>query len=454
MVKDFGLSLYIFRRDLRLFDNTALIRALSRSSKLICAFIFDKNLVNRNPNALEHMLSALREVDDDLREHGSQLYYFMGDSVDIIEELVKNHDLNAVFENIDYSPYSIRRSNAIQGRCEELGIPFLRYQDAVISNPHAITTNTGGRYSVFTPFYKKAKQTPPPQPQSLPDGTFADLDIANADSSLPTRLAPESNPHLWAPGGRTHAMKILSRIGDFDTYDETRNTPSIRGTTDLSSYIKFGEVSTREVYHTLDSIFGIDSPLIRQLYWRDFYIYLSIHFPHLFKGAFKQKYDKIAWSTDRDRFEKWCDGKTGFPIVDAGMRQLNRTGYMHNRIRMVVASFLVKDLHIDWRWGERYFASKLIDYDTMVNNGNWQWAASTGADAQPYFRIFNPWSQQKKFDKDCIYIKEYVEELRDLTSRSIHNLEKQRPLDLYDYPTPMIQHKTQAALAKEMFKAI
>ncbi|MBW3021154.1 FAD-binding domain-containing protein, partial [Candidatus Woesearchaeota archaeon] len=209
-----------------------------------------------------------------------------------------------------------------------------------------------------------------------------------------------------------------------------------------------GTISIREIYSSFKENF--QEVLINEVYWRDFFTHIIYHFPNVLDGAFKNKYDKIKWDNDKKLFQKWCEGKTGFPIVDAGMRELNTTGYMHNRVRMIVASFLVKDLHINWQWGEKYFAQNLIDYDPAVNNGNWQWAASTGCDAQPYFRIFNPWSQQEKFDRDCEYIKKWVPELKDLTSYEIHNLYKNH--NLKNYPKPIVEHKEESQKAKEMFK--
>ncbi len=228
-----------------------------------------------------------------------------------------------------------------------------------------------------------------------------------------------------------------------------RDIPSLK-TTGLSAHNKFGTLSIRQVY----DVFVATAPdLARQLYWRDFYTHLAYHFPYVFKGAFNKKYDAVAWKNNKAWFERWCLGTTGFPIVDAGMRQLNATGYMHNRVRMIVASFLTKDLHIHWQWGERYFAQKLVDYDPAVNNGSWQWAASTGADAQPYFRIFNPWLQQKKFDEDARYIKTWVPELKKVSVPTIHAWYKQAE-PLFGYPLPMVDHAVQSAQAKELFKSL
>ncbi len=245
---------------------------------------------------------------------------------------------------------------------------------------------------------------------------------------------------------------ILDDLDRFRDYKTRRDFPFEHGTTRLSAYLKFGLCSIREIHEAVSKQLGILHPLIRQLYWRDFYIHIAFHFPHVFKRAFKPRYERIQWSYDSSLFQMWCEGKTGFPIVDAGMRQLNTTGWMHNRVRMIVASFLTKDLHIDWRWGERYFAERLVDYDPSVNNGNWQWAASTGADAQPYFRIFNPWRQQKRYDKECKYIKKWIPELSKVKANIIHKWFKPTNLDSeISYPKPIVDHKEESQFAKELF---
>jgi len=222
----------------------------------------------------------------------------------------------------------------------------------------------------------------------------------------------------------------------------------------LSAHNRFGTCSIREVYHEILRSLGPAHTMISEIHWRDFFTYVMHHYPYSFSEEFNRKYQKIPWSKNKKAFAKWREGKTGFPIVDAGMRELNATGFMHNRVRMIVASFLTKDLHINWRWGEQYFASKLIDYDPSVNVGNWQWAASTGCDAQPWFRIFNPWLQQKKFDPDCIYIKRWIPELENISSKAIHRLDTKYPDIMLDYPKPMIDHKSESSHTKEVFKEI
>ncbi len=256
---------------------------------------------------------------------------------------------------------------------------------------------------------------------------------------------------LQAKGGRQEALKILKHLKEYRTYATTRDFPSLDKTTHLSPHLKFNTCSCREIYYAMKENLSAHSPLIRSLYWRDFFTSIAFYFPHVFGKPFHKKYESLSWSYDLKKFHLWCEGKTGFPIVDAGMRELKETGFMHNRVRMIAASFLVKDLHIDWLWGEKYFAKTLIDYDPAINNGNWQWVASTGCDAQPYFRIFNPWLQQKKFDPDCIYIKKWIPELEKLSSKEIHGwyLEKNHT-ESTDYFEPMLDHSVESK--KALFK--
>jgi len=268
-----------------------------------------------------------------------------------------------------------------------------------------------------------------------------------------TKILKHTNEHAHVRGGTAQAKKIVRSIAHFKNYTTTRDIPAL-STTNLSAYLKFGCISIRQIYHAIEQTLGKHHPLIRQLYWRDFFTYLAYHSPFVFGHPYHKKYEKLPWSKNMSFFKAWCQGKTGFPIVDAGMRQLNTTGFMHNRVRMIVASFLVKDLHINWLWGEKYFAQQLIDYDPMINNGNWQWCASTGSDAQPYFRIFNPWIQQKKFDPQCIYIKRWIPELKDIEPKIIHNWFGSHNVEIKQYPRPLIDHKIESALAKKMYKDI
>jgi len=439
-------------------DNSGLIAALKQSKVVYPVFILDPHLLrpnNPNPHSIEFMVESLEELHQTLVEKDSGLILLSGKPEIVIQDIIQEFKIEAVFENMDYSPYARFRGDKLQAVCREHQIKFCQESDYMLTNPLEIFNGTGKRYQVFTYFFKKAKKYHVASIQNN-DSTnyYTDTSKISQLHHLEDMLE-QGNPELAIHGGRRQALKILEDLPSLSSYNERRDIPAdTGGTTHLSAHLKFGTVSIREVYHAIKRTLGEDHPLLRQLYWRDFYMYLSIHYPHVFSHSFKRKYSRIDWENDPKKFQRWCDGMTGFPIVDAGMRQLNTTGFMHNRVRMTVASFLVKDLHIDWKWGEEYFSQKLVDYDIMVNNGNWQWAASTGADSQPYFRIFNPWSQQKKFDPDCEYIKTYIPELQDLPPAAIHKLSKQRPLTLMTYPKPMINHKQRSQEAKNKFKAI
>lgn len=450
-------SLFIFRRDLRTIDNIGLLKALENSESVIPIFIFDQRQVtNKNEyksdNAIQFMIASLKDLEQKLKKQKGCLYLFYGQTDTVLKKIVKQEKPDAVFVNKDYTPFSLKRDRELKKICTQNNVEFVSCADALINEPEVIKTGNGTPYSVFTPFYKTSLKVAVDKPNNKKPTNFYTKTIKNAaTSSVYKKVLKKENNAINVHGGRTNALKILKTIKKFKNYPKTRDLP-VQATTHLAAYIKFGNISIREVFHTIKNAFGRSSTLVKQLYWRDFYYHIAYHSPFVFGQAFQQKYNKLQWSKSKKAFERWCSGTTGFPIVDAGMRQLNETGYMHNRTRMIVASFLTKDLHIDWRWGEKYFAQKLVDYDPCVNNGSWQWAASTGADAQPYFRIFNPWLQQKKFDSDCVYIKKWVPELKNLKPSVIHNWFKQHDIATADYPEPMVDHKTESALAKAMYK--
>lgn len=449
-------SLFIFRRDLRLKDNTGLIQALQSSQQVIPCFIFNptqlENHRYRSQPGLQFMVESLTDLDQQLAKYGCQLSVFHGAPETVLEEIIQQHKINAVFVNRDYTPFSIRRDARLKACCEANQLEFHSCNDLLLIEPEYALKADGSPYTVFTPFYRNACKYPVDNIQALKNPRFYEKRLG---TSLKKELSELSLPTLKQypnKGGRQKAIAILKAIGDFKNYDKQRDIPALNATTLLSAHNKFGTCSIREVYHTVRNSLGSGHSLLRELYWRDFFTHIGFHFPHVFGHAFRRQYDAITWSNNRSWFKRWCEGNTGFPIVDAGMRELNETGYMHNRVRMITASFLVKDLQIDWRWGERYFAQHLVDYDPCVNNGNWQWAASTGCDAQPYFRIFNPWLQQKKFDPDCRYVYQWIPELRDYSSREIHRWET--GCDSLVYPSPMVNHQEQSAFTKALFKAI
>jgi deoxyribodipyrimidine photo-lyase len=453
-MKTYQLALHIFRRDLRLQDNTALISALKSADKVLPCFIFDSRQIENNDfksaHCIQFMANSLRELDEALREKQAKLYFFHGIAEDIVEKLIKKIPLEAIFINRDYTPFSLARDRNIEKICVQNKIDFHAYADALLHEPEQVYKADNEPYHVFTAFYNKASTLMVAKPEkNLAVNYFVD-DVALEDKKILGKLLQTVNPDLAVKGGRMEARALLKKVIKLQNYQEVRNIPALDATTKLSAHNKFGTVSIREFHYIVAKAFGTKHTLISEMYWRDFFTHIAFHYPRVFEGAFQKKFMDVKWENNKDFFQAWCEGRTGFPIVDAGMRELNATGYMHNRVRMIVGSFLTKDLHIDWRWGEKYFAQKLIDYDPAVNNGNWQWVAGTGCDAQPYFRIFNPWLQQKKYDPECVYIKRWVAELAGLAPKEIHNLEKSSSLK--DYPLPIINHTIESQRAKLLYK--
>jgi len=457
MKKHYKKSLFIFRRDLRLDDNTGLISAINMSEKVIPCFIFDPRQVEkqndfRSLSSIQFMMESLDDLEQQLKSKKGKLYRFYGIAEDVISQLLKKEQTEAVFVNRDYTPFSIKRDRQIKKHCSKYGIEFNSFSDILLHEVDTIKTGNQDPYTVFTPYYKKASQVPVRKPEKIkkPNFYLKTIAIPVSKKKYPKPLKYK-NPDIHVHGGRSYALKILKSLPKFKDYAKVRDYPGI-STTNLSAYIKYGNVSIREVYYAMEKALGKKSTLSRQLYWHDFYTQLAYFSPYVFGQPFRLKYKKLKWSKSTKKFDTWCQGLTGFPIVDAGMRQLNATGFMHNRVRMIVGSFLTKDLHINWLWGEKYFAQLLVDYDPCVNNGNWQWVASTGADAQPYFRIFNPWLQQKKFDPECTYIKKWIPELKDLDSKVIHAWNKVYSAYDVDYPAPIVDHSIQVKIAKTMYR--
>ena len=453
-VKRYSVSLYIFRRDLRIQDNTALNQALRCSDAVLPCFIFDPRQIEKHPYqslpALQFMLQSLDELRDEFKSMGTRLMIYHEQPVDALKNAVRDNGIQAVFVNRDYTPFSRNRDQAISHVCEELNIAFHSLPDYLLIEPEQAMKNDGTPYKVFTHFYNNACRFQVALPEPLISNNFITITEFAADPNYPCNCAKDK---ITQPGGRSQALAILGRLNKLKDYSTLHDYPSSPAISRLSPHLKFGTCSIREAYYAIRNQLGDGHALLRQLYWRDFYTHIAFQFPYVFGKAFLTQYDTLKWDNNREYFERWCRGKTGFPIVDAGMRELNQSGFMHNRVRMITASFLTKDLHINWRWGERYFARHLVDYDPCVNNGNWQWAASTGCDPQPYFRIFNPWLQQRKFDPDCSYIKQWVPELREMSAKSIHDWEKKNTL-VVDYPPPMVNHGQESRLAKEFYKRL
>jgi deoxyribodipyrimidine photo-lyase len=463
-MKKYQRILFVFRRDLRLEDNTALQAAMTAGHEVLPVFIVDdrqvKNNEYRSEAAVQFLAESLFDVHEALSQHNGVLFFGKGVAEKEIIRLAEKNKCDAIYFNRDYTPFARQRDQKIIEAAQKKNIVVTYFDDALLCTPEQVHKDDGGQYTVFTPFYKKAQQVVISKERPFTaDALFViqqkgGLNRYSKISDFYRLFGIKYNAHVGLHGGRKAGIALLKQALQEKNYERWRDFPARDVTTHLSAHNKFGTLSIREVYHLISTKFGVDHTLIRELFWRDFYYHIVYWFPYVIGQSFQPKYRHLAWSKSKKNFKRWCDGMTGFPIVDAGMRQLNETGYMHNRVRMIVASFLVKDLHINWQWGEKYFAQKLIDYDMAVNNGSWQWAASTGCDAQPYFRIFNPWLQQKKFDPDAEYIKRWIPELRDMPVGDIHNwFKKYDHYESPEYPQAMLDHKLAAQQAKVMFQA-
>ena len=450
-------ALFLFHRDCRLEDNTGLIRALRESETVVPGFVFDPRQTGRHPyksdNALQFLVASLKELDRDLRKRGSRLYLFVGETEKVVRGLVRAEGLDAVYGNRDYTPFGRGRDEGVAEACRERGAAFVACGDALLNEPEEIAKADGGPYSVFTPFFRASRTLAVRRPRKNSFRNFYAGSLrAEAGDEVYGRVAGKPNDRLYRKGGRKEALGILRILGRLEDYEKTRDLPALEGPTGLSPHNKFGTVSIREVHRAVTRRLGRGHPLLRQLYWRDFFCHVAVHFERVFGRPFQPVYERIAWRDDPRRLRRWLEGTTGFPLVDAGMRQLGETGFMHNRVRMVCASFLVKDLHIDWREGERHFATRLVDYDPAVNNGNWQWVASTGCDAAPYFRVFNPWLQQKRYDPEAAYIKRWVPELRAAEPGLIHGLDRLEGKRPGGYPAPIVDHAAESVRALRMYR--
>ncbi len=445
------VSLVLFRRDLRLNDNTALNEAIRLGKPVLPVFVVDKDLLERWQHAerrLAFLYQSVAALETAIASQGGNLVVREGQAGGVLSSLIKSHDVSDVFVNREYTPLGVRRDKQLREICDGLGVTFHYPDDLVLNPPGVVKKGDGNPYVVFTPYFRRASALPVAEPESL-EANFAKAeeqglaDIPAISRHLDFRL------DNYVPG-ETGASEGLENIASLGQYETLRDIPASEQTSRLSAHLRFGTCSPRQVHAAVSDSLGSDHPLNRQLHWRDFYMQIAWHYPHVFRGAFRREYDQIEWRVDEADLERWKRGETGFPIVDAGMRELMHTGYMHNRVRMIVASFLTKNLHIDWREGEKHFATHLIDYEPAVNNGNWQWGASTGCDAQPYFRVFNPWRQQLRFDKDCVYIKRWVPELEAYSPKAIHKLEKEGDF----YLPQIVDLKISSDLIKQAFKSV
>ncbi len=463
-------ALVWFRRDLRVDDHAALYHALKRHQRVYCAFVFDSDILDALPTRadrrVEFIWLSVIELDAKLREHGGGLSVLHGRAREQIARLAAQLKVDAVYANHDYEPAAIARDEAVAADLAVGGAAFQTFKDQVVFEREEVMTLADTPYSVFTPyknawlkkldaFYLKPypvkaylKALAPPPASTIPSLQDMGFETTNLAS-------------LGIPAGMSGAAKLLRDFRSrLDEYQERRDFPSVKGPSYLSVHLRFGTVSIRALAaEALARASRGAQVWLSELIWRDFYFMILSHHPHVVGHSFKREFDHVQFDNDKTKFAAWCEGRTGYPLVDAAMRQINATGYMHNRLRMIAASFLVKDLHIDWRWGEQYFADNLNDFDLSANNGGWQWAASTGCDAQPYFRIFNPVTQSERFDAEGRFIRKYVSELAKVKGKFIHAPWLLGPIEQQaagcvigkDYPAPIVDHDWARKLTLERY---
>ncbi len=413
------INVFWFRRDLRFFDNHGLFQALNAGLPVLPLFIFDKNILDPLPRLdarITFIHRALEKMHAQLARIGGSLSVQYGHPTEVFRRLCGSYDIKTVYTNHDYEPYAVGRDTAIGNLLGEQKVKFKTFKDQVIFEKVEILTGNGKPYTVFTP-YRRAWQSllQPGDIAPYPSETMLDRFLKCTPQAMPTLAEMDFDPvKIKIPPTDPPEDKI-------SLYDRQRDFPAIEGTSKIGVHLRFGTVSIRR---QVEKALSLNDTWLSELIWREFFMMILANFPYVVEQPFNPKYEDIEWRDDEDAFRRWCDGQTGYPIVDAGMRELNNTGYMHNRVRMITAGFLTKHLLIDWRKGERYFALKLIDYDLSANNGNWQWAAGCGCDAAPYFRVFNPYIQTEKFDPEHKYIRKWVPEF-----------------DTSDYPKPIVEHR-------------
>jgi deoxyribodipyrimidine photo-lyase len=462
-------ALVWFRRDLRLDDNAALFHALKRHTQVHCVFVFDRDILDalkaKDDRRVEFIWESVQELKQSLQAQGSDLHVVHDSARTALPRLAQALGIEAVYTNHDVEPTAIARDTYVQGALRQQGIGFNTFKDTVIFEKDEVLTLQGKPFSVFTP-YKNAwlKKLNAFYLSAYPTHKYQHH-LAQVKQPLPL---PElhtlgfATTNLKALGVRGGASAAQALLTDFSTrialYKEARDFPAIRGVSYLSVHNRFGTCSIRQLASLAHAAWQADNSnmgaltWLSELIWRDFYMQILWHHPRVVDSSFRPEYDRVVWENQEELFRAWCQARTGYPIVDAAMRQLNQTGFMHNRLRMIVASFLTKDLLVDWRWGEQYFAQHLIDFDLAANNGGWQWAASTGCDAQPYFRIFNPTTQSERFDPKGKFIRRYIPELDAVPDKLLHTPWEATAQQRGSYGLPVVEHAEQRLKALEMYK--
>ncbi|MGC4047649.1 MAG: deoxyribodipyrimidine photo-lyase [Armatimonas sp.] len=462
------IAIYWFRRALRLDDNQGLSVALERYGSIVPVFVLDPAILSRPDTGkarVRFLFQGLAALDASLRERGGRLIIRHGDPIEVLPRLAAECGAKAVYYADEHEPHGMRRDEAVRAALEKQGVLVTTLEDHLLVSPDRLFTKAGSAYTKFTPYKKRWLEEKIPAPLPLPTR----IPVPEGISTEPLPKPKANWPQATVRGGEAEARKLLDTflVEAVKVYDTGREKPAHEGTSRLSAYLRFGMLSPRRFHYELNALreklpvaerVGVDT-VITELCWRDFFAQVLYHFPHAATGSFKAELDTIAWQNDERLFEAWKQGRTGYPIVDAAMRQLQSESWMHNRARMIVASFLTKDLLIDRRWGEKHFMELLVDGDMAANNGGWQWAASTGTDAQPYFRIFNPTSQGEKFDPEGAYVKRWVPELAQVPAKAIHtpwvlSPTERKSLGADAYPIPIVDHGVQREKALALFKAV
>lgn len=430
------VAIFWFRRDLRLEDNTGLYHALNCGLPVIPIFIFDENILSDLKEGvltldkrLVFIHQQLVSINEKLKDLGSSLVTYYGKPIEVWKEILAEYQIKKVITNHDYEPYALDRDSSVSALLEKHNIEFKTFKDQVYFEKEEVVKADGKPYTVFTPYSRKWKEKFHLQPFTF----YGSEKCLEAFAKLPIKaIIPLNQMGFEECDVQFPSLKISNDV--IQNYQENRNFPYLESSTSrLGVHLRFGTISIRMAIKI--ALNNKSETYLNELIWREFYMMILYHFPHVVESSFRSEYDRILWENDREKFEKWKQGKTGYPIVDAGMRELYETGYMHNRVRMITASFLTKHLLIDWRWGEAYFAKKLLDFELASNNGGWQWAAGCGCDAAPYFRVFNPTLQAQKFDNQGLYIRKWVTEI-----------------DSFDYPTPIVVHEFARDRAIKVYK--
>ena len=424
------VNIFWFRRDLRLDDNAGLYYALKGEMPVLPVFIFDRNILDELEDKADHRVEfirqALEEIQSVLNKMGVTLDVRYGFPIETYKELVEEYNIQKVFTNHDYEPYARERDAAIEQLLQSSGASFHTCKDQVIFEKTEVVKDDNKPYTIFTPYSRRWKSIVNEfYLKSYPTKKYFKFFFKQEKKEIPSLASMGFKPAGQSFPAKEWETNIIKQ------YKEQRDIPFINGTSRLSIHLRFGTISIRQLAGKAGAL---NETFLNELIWRDFYHAILWHFPHVVGHSFKPEYDKIRWRNNENEFAAWCAGQTGYPIVDAGMRELNQTGFMHNRVRMITASFLTKHLLIDWRWGEAYFAKKLLDYDLAANNGGWQWAAGSGCDAAPYFRVFNPYLQTKKFDPELKYIRKWVPEFEEFT-----------------YPQPIVEHEVARKRCLEVY---